>query len=120
MNSTRFSSVPFVRVLLAALGTCTAMTVQLYAQRKKWPLAGVNVRLTHQRVHYRDCEECEEKEGYLDRVEKEITLRGPLDDAQVQRLAEIAERCPVNRTLRQSVQTVQEVRLDKSAAPEMA
>jgi putative redox protein len=85
--------------LLAALGTCTAMTVRLYARQKKWPLTDVRVRLSHDRIHATDCAECETKEGRIDRIEKVIELVGPLDDAQRQRLLQIAERCPVHRTL---------------------
>ena len=75
------------------------MTIALYARRKQWPLDGVTVRLTHSRIHATDCAECETKEGKLDRIEREIVLAGALDDAQRARLMEIAERCPVHRTL---------------------
>jgi len=75
------------------------MTLALYARRKGWPLTGVTVRLTHSKIHALDCAECETKEGKLDRIEREIALEGDLDDAQRQRLLEIAERCPVHRTL---------------------
>jgi putative redox protein len=75
------------------------MTVALYARRKQWPLEGVTVTLGHSRIHAVDCAECETKEGMLDRIEREIALTGPLDDAQRARLLEIAERCPVHRTL---------------------
>lgn len=75
------------------------MTLRLYADRKKWPLEGVTVRLRHDRIHAKDCAECETKEGMLDRIETEIELAGPLTPEQRERLAEIAERCPVHRTL---------------------
>ena len=75
------------------------MTLALYARRKQWPLANVTVRLSHSKIHAADCAECETKEGKLDRIEREITLEGPLDDAQRARLLEIAEKCPVHRTL---------------------
>jgi putative redox protein len=75
------------------------MTVALYARRKQWPLEGVTVTLGHSRIHAVDCAKCETKEGMLDRIEREIALTGPLDDAQRARLLEIAERCPVHRTL---------------------
>ena len=75
------------------------MTVALYARRKQWPLQGVTVTLQHSRIHAVDCAECETKEGRLDRIEREIALAGPLDDEQRARLLEIAERCPVHRTL---------------------
>jgi len=75
------------------------MTLALYARRKQWPLANVTVRLTHTKIHAADCADCETKEGKLDRIEREITLEGALDDTQRTRLLEIAERCPVHRTL---------------------
>jgi putative redox protein len=86
-------------LLLAALGACTAMTLRIYARRKGWPLVDVEVRLRHDKIHARDCAECETKEGRLDRVEREIVLHGPLDQSQRTRLLEIANRCPVHRTL---------------------
>lgn len=86
-------------LLLAALGACTSMTISMYARRKRWPLEGVAVRLQHARIHAQDCAECETKEGLLDRIEREISLTGPLDAEQRGRLLEIANRCPVHRTL---------------------
>ncbi len=93
-------------LLLGALGSCTAMTVQLYARRKGWPLQGVEVRLSHDRIHAEDCEECETREGFLDEIRKEIRLTGPLHEDQRQRLLEIARRCPVNLTLQREVRIV--------------
>ena len=75
------------------------MTLALYARRKQWPLEGVTVRLSHARIHAEDCAECETREGMLDRIEREIALEGALDAAQRARLLEMAERCPVHRTL---------------------
>ena len=75
------------------------MTVALYARRKEWPLAGVTVRLEHSRIHAVDCAECETKDGRIDRIEREILLEGALTEEQRARLLEIAERCPVHRTL---------------------
>ena len=86
-------------LLLAALGACTAMTVRLYAERKVLPLERITVRLTHAKIHATDCEACETKEGMIDRIEREITFAGPLDDATRGRLLEIADKCPVHRTL---------------------
>lgn len=85
--------------LLAALGSCTAMTLRMYARLKKWPLQKVTVRLKHDKIHATDCAECETKEGKVDRIERLIELDGPLSDEQRQRLLEIANRCPVHRTL---------------------
>lgn len=90
-------------LLLSALGACTAMTVQLYARRKGWPLDGVEVALSHERFHASDCADCETREGYLDRISKNLTLRGALDATQRQRLSDIAERCPVQRTLQREI-----------------
>jgi putative redox protein len=75
------------------------MTLALYARRKQWPLTEVTVTLTQSKIHAADCAECETKEGKLDRIEREITLAGALDDTQRARLLEIADRCPVHRTL---------------------
>jgi len=86
-------------LLLAALGTCTSMTVSMYARRKGWALLAVEVRLRHSRIHAEDCADCETKVETIDRIEREITLEGELDEAQRMRLLEMAERCPVHRTL---------------------
>jgi len=86
-------------LLLAALGTCKSMTLGMYARRKQWPLESVTAKLRHSKIHAADCEHCETEAGKLDRLECELELTGPLDDAQRQRLLEIADRCPVHRTL---------------------
>jgi putative redox protein len=75
------------------------MTLALYARRKGWPLDGVTVRLSHSRIHAQDCADCETKEGKLDQIERELVLSGRLTDEQRARLAEIADKCPVHRTL---------------------
>ena len=79
------------------------MTLALYARRKQWPLEGVTVKLEHSRIHAVDCAECETKEGMLDRIEREISLRGTLAEEQRARLMEMADRCPVHRTLTSEV-----------------
>jgi putative redox protein len=85
--------------LLASLGVCTSMTVGLYARRKQFPLENITVSLRHSRIYARDCEECETKEGMLDRIDVEIELTGSLTEAQHAKLMEIAAKCPVHRTL---------------------
>jgi putative redox protein len=86
-------------LLTAALGACTAMTLRLYADKKGLPLDRVGVTLRHQKIHAKDCEECETKEGRIDRIERVIELEGPLDAEARTRLLEIADKCPVHRTL---------------------
>lgn len=86
-------------MLLGALGACTAMTVRMYANLKGWPLEAMTVRLRHARMHAKDCEDCETKEGMIDRIEREVQLGGPLSEAQLTRLMEIVNKCPIHRTL---------------------
>ena len=86
-------------LLLAALGACTSMTMRMYADHKKWPLTGIEVALAHQKIHAADCEACETKDGKLDHIQRDIRLFGELDTTQRERLIEIANRCPVHRTL---------------------
>jgi len=97
--------------LLVALGACTAMTVQMYARRKGWPLEEALVRLSHHKIHAEDCRDCDEKERKIDRFERELELRGELDETQRQRLLEIAGMCPVHRTL------TGEVRIETTLRP---
>ena len=85
--------------LLTALGVCTSMTVGLYARRKQFPLENITVSLRHSRIYANDCEECETKEGMLDRIDVEVELTGSLSAEQRAKLMEIAEKCPVHRTL---------------------
>ena len=89
--------------LLIALGVCTSMTVGLYARRKQWPLENITVSLWHSRIHAKDCEECETKEGMLDRIDTEIELTGSLTPEQHAKLTEIAAKCPVHRTLKSEI-----------------
>lgn len=90
-------------LLLAALGACTAMTVQIYARRKEWPLGSVEVSLRHSRIHAEDCSNCAPGEGKIDQIERYISLSGPLTDQQKARLLEIAQHCPVHKTLTSGV-----------------
>ena len=86
-------------LLLAALGSCTSMTIGMYARRKQWPLESVTVRLRHSKVHAADCESCETQPTLLDRIDREVQLFGPLGEEQRSRLLDIANKCPVHRTL---------------------
>jgi uncharacterized OsmC-like protein len=85
--------------LLTSLGVCTSMTVGLYARRKQFPLQNITVSLWHSRIYAKDCEECETKEGMLDRIDVEVELTGSLSAEQHAKLMEIAAKCPVHRTL---------------------
>ena len=87
-------------LLLAALGSCISMTVNLYARRKQWPLESVTVRLRQNRIHSKDCEDCNvNTEGFIHRIERSVSFTGPLSDEQRARLQEIAHKCPVHKTL---------------------
>ncbi len=90
-------------LLLAGLGACTSMTLRLYADGKKLPLKRVSVRLTHNKIHAEDCLNCETKEGMVDRIDRSITFEGTLDAEQRKRLLEIADKCPVHRTLKSEI-----------------
>lgn len=90
-------------LLLAALGACTSMTLRMYADRKQWPLERIVVDSRHYRVHAEDCATCETTTGMIDRIDRDITLIGSLDDDQRAKLLDIADRCPVHRTLRSEV-----------------
>ena len=107
-------------LLLAALGACTSMTVRLYAEHKKLPLERVSVRLSHKKIHAADCEDCETKEGMLDRIYRAVTFEGALNAEQRQRLLEIADKCPVHRTLTSeiNIRTVERPANSVPATPE--
>ena len=103
-------------LLLAALGACTSMTVRLYADLKQIPLTRTQVRLRHEKIYATDCAECETKDGKIDHIDRTITFEGDLTAEQRKRLLEIADKCPVHRTLKSEVdiRTV-EVEADQAA-----
>jgi len=85
--------------LLGSLGACTSMTLRMYAQHKDLPLERVSVRLRHSRVHAEDCTDCETESGQISEIEREIRVEEQLTEAERQKLLEIANKCPVHRTL---------------------
>jgi putative redox protein len=97
-------------LLLAALGSCTSMTLRMYADRKGWPLERVRVTLRHWRIHARDCADCETSVGFVDQIDRDIELTGDLDDSQLQRLLYMADRCPVHQTLTSEVHVTTSLR----------
>ena len=104
--------------VLAGLGGCTSMTVGLYARKRKWPLEDVIIEMRHSRIHAKDCADCETKEGMLDRIEMDVKLEGPLSEEQRAKLMEIAQKCPVHRTLGNEIDIV--VRPDGAGASAQA
>lgn len=97
-------------LLLGALAACTCITVSMYAQRKDWALERIDVVYEHDRVHADDCAECDDdRTGFIDRIRSRVTIEGDLDDAARTRLAEVAARCPVHKTLEKGVHLVDEV-----------
>jgi putative redox protein len=89
--------------LLTAIGSCTVMTLRVYADRKGWPLEGATVQLRSGRSHKRDCEDCETKKVGIGVIERKIDLAGPITDEQRVRLLQIADRCPVKQTLEKGI-----------------
>jgi putative redox protein len=89
--------------VLAGLGACTSMTMRMYADRKSLPMERVTVTLSHSKIHAEDCAECETREGMLDQFDRVIAIEGALDADQRKRLMEIADKCPVHRTLTSEV-----------------
>jgi putative redox protein len=98
--------------LLIGLGVCTSMTIGLYARRTQIPLENITVALRHLRIHAKDCEECETKQGMLDRIDLEIELTGALTPEQHARLMAVAAKCPVHRTLKSEI----DIRLQQKVA----
>jgi uncharacterized OsmC-like protein len=98
--------------LLAALGVCTSMTIGYYARRKKIPLENITVSLQHGRIHARDCEHCDTKEGMLDRIDLQIELTGSITTEQRAELMAVAAKCPVHRTLKSEI----DIRLNQNPA----
>ena len=96
--------------LLAGLGTCTTMTLRMYVKKKGWSVGRISVLVTHDRVHAQDCADCDEKDARLDRITRSIRIEADLDDERRQKLLEIANKCPVHRTLTSKI-TI-ETRLD--------
>lgn len=86
-------------LLLWSLGACTSMTIRMYANRKKWPLYDIIIDLKHNKIHAKDCADCQKTDGKVDIIERTISFKGDLSDEQKARLLEIADRCPVHRTL---------------------
>ena len=86
-------------LILAALGSCTSMTIGLYARKRSWPVEKISVSLWHSKIHAKDCDDCETKEGRIDRIEMEIHLDGSLTDEQRAKLMEVAGKCPIHQTL---------------------
>jgi uncharacterized OsmC-like protein len=99
--------------LLIALGVCTSMTIGFYARKKQIPLENITVSLQHSRIHAKDCEECETKQGMLDRIDLDIELTGSLTPEQHSQLMVIAAKCPVHRTLKSEI----DIRFQASPAP---
>jgi len=95
--------------LLTALGTCVTMTVRMYADRKGWDLEEIEVHLEQSRVYAKDCEDCESQEGYVHIIEKRLKFTGDLTEDQIQRLLEISDKCPVNKTLTSEIKVITKI-----------
>ena len=91
-------------LLLASLGSCTAMTLRMYADRKKWGIEDITIHLNHKKIHQQDCENCQDTKARVDVIERYITVKGTIDEAQKARLLAIADKCPVHKTLHGKIQ----------------
>jgi putative redox protein len=91
-------------LLLMSLGTCTVITLRMYAERKEWPVEDIYMELSHFRDHARDCDDCEDPKSKIDKIEKEVIVEGDLSDEQLDRLLEISNKCPVYRTLQSDIE----------------
>ena len=90
-------------LLMAAVGTCTAITLRMYADRKQWPVESIDVHLDHMKIHTSDCEDCDNPSARIDHIEKSIEIKGDLDEKQKERMLMIADKCPVHRTIQGEV-----------------
>lgn len=86
-------------MLLMSLGTCSAMTMKMYARRKKWPVEDIFIEMRHNKRHADDCADCENPESKIDSIEKELIIKGDLSQEQLDKLLDISKKCPVHRTL---------------------
>jgi putative redox protein len=93
-------------LLLMSLGTCTVVTLRMYAERKKWPVEDIYMELRHYRDHAEDCVDCDDPKAKIDKIEKEIIVEGDLSDEQIERLLEISNKCPVYRTLKGDIEII--------------
>ncbi len=93
-------------LLTAGLGACTAMTLRMYADRKNIPLKEVKIHLQHSKIHAKDCNECEKPSSKIDQIERYIELEGDITNEIKQHLLEIANKCPVHRTLKSDIKII--------------
>lgn len=90
--------------LLMSLGSCTAITLRMYAERKEWPVEDIFVELRYFKEHAEDCIDCDEKSAKIDKIEKELIVKGDLNQEQLDKLLEISHKCPVNKTLNGTIE----------------